>query len=134
MSDTKKNRELLQHIMQQFATTGSPAALIDNLTEDASLELTIPEGTPLSGKFKGREGFVEYFKRVDETVEISDVAMTDYLAEGDKVVILGHETLRVKRSNAVYSTHYAAVCTLTAGRIARFLIIEDLSPIAQAYR
>ncbi len=134
MSEAAKNRELIQNIMRQFATTGSAAALLDNITEDAILELSVPEGTPLSGRFQGREGFLEYFKRVEASVEASDIVMSDYLAESDKVVVLGHEKLRVKRTGTAWHTRYAVVYTFRGGRIAHMDMIEDMSPYAAAYR
>ncbi|HVG61219.1 MAG TPA: nuclear transport factor 2 family protein [Hyalangium sp.] len=132
MADAAKNRELVQTIMREFVA-GSVATLLGNLTEDATLEISIPEGTPLSGKFQGSAGFLEYFKRVVETLEPVEVVVTDYLAEGDKVVVLGDEKLRVKRTGTVWPSRYAIVYTFREGRIAHMSMIEDMAPYAAAY-
>jgi uncharacterized protein len=127
------NVKLVKDTMEAFLT-GDPAPLLAALTQDAVIEAVIPGGTPISGHFQGREGFLRYFAALAEVMEILEVQTTDYTGSETSVVILGHERARVRRTGALLDCDIATVFTLKDGKIARMLAMADMSPIVDAYR
>ena len=58
----------------------------------------------------------------------------DYIAQGDKVVVLGHERQRVKATGLTVENDFAMVFTIRDGKIARFRNYEDTAAVAAAHR
>lgn len=127
------NLKLVQDTMGAFLS-GDPEPLLAALTEDAIIKAVIPAGTPISGHFTGREGFLRYFAALGEVMEILEVQTTDYTASETSVVILGAEKARVRRTGALLDCEIATVFELRDGKIARMLAMADMTPIVDAYR
>lgn len=127
------NLKLVQDSMRALLA-GDPAPLLAALTEDAIIKAVIAEGTPISGHFQGREGFLRYFAALHEVMEILDVQTTDYTASETNVVILGTEKARVRRTGALLDCEIATVFNFRDGKIARMLAMADMAPIVDAYR
>lgn len=127
------NVTLVQRIMEEFTRTGNSEVLIGASTEDIVVKAAIAEGTPLSGAFRGREGFARYLEAWNEALEIIDFRDLDYAGSADKVVLLGTEKVRVKRTGKVFETEAATVFTLREGKIAKFVALADMSAIVDAY-
>lgn len=127
------NLKLVHDTMAAFLA-GDPGPLLAALTEDAIIKAVIAEGTPISGHFQGREGFLRYFAALGEVMEILDVQTTDTTASETSVVILGTEKARVRRTGALLDCEIATVFNLRDGKIARMLAMADMAPIVDAYR
>ncbi|EYF01385.1 Hypothetical protein CAP_8316 [Chondromyces apiculatus DSM 436] len=123
----------MRRIYGDYAATGSAGGLLESLTDDVSLTLTIPAGTPISGTFRGKEAVMGYFRTLREVVEQLTVEVHDYLAGEDKVVVLGAESLRVRRTGEAFSTAWASVYSFRWDRIKSVLVIKDLSAVSKAY-
>lgn len=132
MSETE-NLKLVKHLVEQYMK-GNFEPLGAALSEDVVLRLTIAEGTPLSGTFRGQAGVAEYFSRNAEVVETQAMEVTNFLAGGNQVAVMGRETLLVKRSGRlIENADWVMVCTLVGESVASILIIEDTSEISKAY-
>lgn len=127
------NVKLVREVMDALLA-GDPEPLLAALTADAVIEAVIPAGTPISGRFQGREGFLRYFAALAGVMEILDVQTRDYTGSASSVVILGHERARVRRTGALLDCDIATVFELAGGKIARMLALADMSPIVDAYR
>jgi ketosteroid isomerase-like protein len=127
------NVKLVKGVMDALLR-GDIEPLLAALTPDAQVKAVIPEGTPLSGDFRGRDGFLRYFQAHAEVMEILDVSDMEFLASESKVVILLDEKFRVKRTGAVCETETATVFTLEQGKIAKLSALADMSSIVDAYR
>jgi ketosteroid isomerase-like protein len=128
------NVKLVKSVMEEFMRTGNPAPLLAAITDDALIKAVIPGGTPISGDFRGREGFVRYFEALNEVMEILDLREIDYTGSVDKVVNLGIEKARVKRTGKIFECEVATVFTLDRGKIAKVVALADMSVIIDAYR
>jgi ketosteroid isomerase-like protein len=108
--------------------------LFDHLADDVVFEVTIPDGTPISGQFRGKRAVVEHFKNLGNIAEFRQERPLEYFGRGDRVVVLGTESFVVKRNGVtIRGSHYADVVDLREGLITRFLIIQDLSAFVEAY-
>jgi ketosteroid isomerase-like protein len=128
------NVRLVKTTMDDFMRTGSPEPLLAAITEDAVIKAVIPDGTPISGELRGREGFLRYLTALNEVMEILEVETTDITASADHVVLLGSEKARVRRTGKLLDCEIATVFTIKGGKIARMVAFADMSPIVDAYR
>jgi ketosteroid isomerase-like protein len=128
------HRRLVQSVMDEFMRTGNPEPLLAALTDDAVIKAVIPGGTPISGEFRGRDGFLRYLTALNEVMEILEVRTTDITASADHVVMLGTEKARVRRTGKLLDCEIATVFALREGKIAALTAFADMSPIVEAYR
>jgi ketosteroid isomerase-like protein len=114
---------------------GNWQPLLDRLADDVVFKVTIPEGTPISGEFRGKEAVTEHFQRLPELLEFEQEQPMDFLGRDDRVVVLGRESFHIKRNGVtVKGSEYADVIDFRDGLIATFLVIQDLSAVVDAYR
>jgi ketosteroid isomerase-like protein len=109
--------------------------LIDHLADDVIFKVTVPDGTPISGEFRGKQAVVDHFNRLGSLLDFRQEQPLQYFGEGDRVVVLGKESFDVKESGiTVRGSEYADVFDFREGLITRFLIIQDMSAVVEAYR
>jgi ketosteroid isomerase-like protein len=110
-------------------------ALIDHLAEDVVFKATIPEGTPISGDLRGKKAVVEHLTNLGNILEFRPEQPPEYFGGGDRVVVLGKESVEIKKSGVtVPASEYATALDFQDGLITRFLVIQDLTAVVDAYR
>lgn len=113
---------------------GNPEPLLAAITDDAVIAAVIPAGTPISGEFRGREGFLRYLTALGEVMEVLEVRTDDYTASAGHVVILGYERARVRKTGKLLECDIATVIGVEDGKITRLVAFADMSAIVEAYR
>ena len=109
--------------------------LIDHLADDVVFKVTIGEGTPISPELRGKQAVAGHLMNLGDLLEFRQEVPLEYFADGDRVVVLGQETYKIKQTGkAVSGSEYADVVDFRNGLISRFLIIQDLSAFVDAYR
>jgi ketosteroid isomerase-like protein len=109
--------------------------LIDHLADDVVFKVTVPDGTPISGEFRGKRAVVDHFTRLGSLLEFQQEQPLQYFGNGERVVVFGKESFDVKESGVtVRGSEYADVLDFRDGLITRFLIIQDMSAVVEAYR
>jgi ketosteroid isomerase-like protein len=127
------NIELVKTVMEALMA-GNPEPLLSSISDDAVIKAVIPDGTPISGDFRGREGFMRYFTNLNEVMEILEFQTHDYTASADNVVILGFERARVRKTGGLLECDTATVVGVENGRITKLVALADMSAIVDAYR
>ena len=100
-------------------------AILDQLTDDVVWYDPGPPEVPHAGRYRGREEVGSFFARIAETLEIEEFAPTEFLAQADRVVVLGSLHGRVKDTGRSYENEWAMVWTLRDGKVAGWQIYED---------
>ena len=113
---------------------GDIPAVLGLLTEDIEWRLAGPTEVTAAGPRRGRDQVAEVFKVLGETSEFEVFEPQEYIAQGDKVVVLGTERQRVKATGQVVDNDWAMVFTLRDGKIARFCNYEDTAAVAAAHQ
>jgi ketosteroid isomerase-like protein len=128
---TQENLEFVR----SFLETEDWPRLIDRLADDVVFKVTIPEGTPVSGERRGKDAVVEHFGNLANLLEFRQEKPLEYFGSGERVVVLGQETVEIKKNGAtVPHSEYADVFDFRDGLVARFTIIQDLTAVVDAYR
>lgn len=135
MNSNETNKlQVVKHLVESYLQ-GDVAPIFAALADDVTVRLTIAEGTPLSGVFKGPAGVGEYFTRNAEAVAVDQMEILNYLVGGDQVAVTGRETLVVRKSGqSVKNSDWIMLYTFRNDQISEILIVEDTSAIAAAYR
>jgi ketosteroid isomerase-like protein len=128
---TEENIEFVR----SFLETEDWPRLIDRLADDIVFKVTIPEGTPVSGEFRGKDAVVEHFGNLANLLEFHQETPLEYFGSGERVVVLGQETVEIKKNGvSVPQSEYADVFDFRDGLVTRFTIIQDLTAVVDAYR
>lgn len=108
--------------------------LLDRLADDVVFKATIPEGTPISGEFRGKQAVVDYYTNLEDIATFRQEKPLEFFGGGERVVVLGDDSFEIKKSGVTARSEYAIVVDFRDGWITSILIIQDLSAIADAYR
>src|SRR3989442_13468118 len=113
---------------------GNIQALLDALPDSVTWQLPEIEGVPFAGKRTGRESVREFFVGVEANQETLEFTPRELVAQGDKVVSLGHYRWRVKTTGREYSSDFAHVFTVRDGQITGIHEYTDTASAARAYQ
>ena len=114
--------------------TGNIQALLDLLSDDVEWTLPEIEDVPYAGKRIGRASVGEFFALVGGNQDVLQFEPREFVAQGDKVVSLGHYEWRVKSSGREFGGDFAHVFTIRNGKIVAFHEYTDTAAVANAYR
>jgi uncharacterized protein len=129
----QENVKVVQEMFEAFLR-GDLQGVLDRLTEDVEWRLGGPTEITYAGTRHGREKVAEFFKTLAEVSEFEEFEPQEYIAQGDRVVVLGHERQRVKATGQVVDNDWAMVFTIRDGKIAKFRNYEDTAAVAAAHR
>ncbi len=131
----ERRMTIIRKIFDAFVHEGSADPLMAAVSDDVECVLTIAEGTPLSGTFRGKEGLQRYFETQADLAEIQGIEILNFLAGGDQIAVAGRETLRIKRTGELCKdSDFVTLFTFREDKITRILTIEDTISLALAYR
>jgi ketosteroid isomerase-like protein len=109
--------------------------LIDRLAEDIVFTVTIPDGTPVSGEFRGKQAVVEHLLNLGNLLEFRQEKPLEFFGNDERVVVLGTESVEIKKNGVtVPNSEYATVLDFRDGLVTRFSVIQDLTAVVDAYR
>jgi ketosteroid isomerase-like protein len=98
----------------------------DHLDDDVVLLTSV-------GELRGKQAVIHYFTHAGELLEFRPFERPqEYYGDGDRVVIVGEETFRVRVSGVTARAPWAWVHTLHDGLIICIEAIQDLSVVADA--
>lgn len=115
----QENTKLVQQAYQYFKT-GNVPALLDLMSDTVEWRLPDLKGVVVSGTRHGRKGVADFFTRLAETQDTLSFEPREFVAEGDKVVVLGHYSFRVKATGQQFESDWAEVFTIKNGKITQF--------------
>src|SRR4051794_31055165 len=124
--------EVVQQAYEAFGR-GDILAVLSALTDDVEWTLQGPPAIPWAGTHRGREGVEEFFSLLGEGLEFELFEPLEFVAQGDTVVVLGHERSVVKPTGRRFEQEWAHVYTLRDGKIATGLFIEDTAAQVEAF-
>ena len=101
---------------------------------DERIEWLAP-GTPelaTSGRRTGRQEVGEFFRTLNEVFDIQRFEPSAFIGEGDRVVVLGSETARVRANDAIVNLDWVHVFTLRDGKVVTFQEFFDTAAVVAA--
>jgi ketosteroid isomerase-like protein len=131
MSD-KSPLELVQQTYQAFGQ-GDVATMQSVMAEDFEWDSRYPAGVPLGGVWRGQDGLLDFLKTVGETVDVLAFEIHEFIAQGNKVVVLGFDESRAKLTGRTYHNDWVHVWTIQDGKIAGIRTYNDTAAASAAF-
>ena len=91
------------------------------------------ENTPFNGKISGKENLVNWITAYSEAEEMTVFEQDEFIAQGDRVVMLGHCETRTKSTNKEYATNLVHIMTVKDGKVTGFLELFNTAAAEKAY-
>ena len=132
MSDDA-NTETLRVCYAKFIE-GDIAGLIEHFSDDIEINIPEIENAPFGGIWHGKSEAVKYLDLMAETEEITDYEPREFIAQGDRVVVLGRSTATVRATGRHYSTEWVHVLTIRNKKIANFVEYFDTAAALRAFQ
>jgi uncharacterized protein len=112
---------------------GDVQSLLGKFAEDIEWVIPGSKNNPLAGTYKGHSRVGDFFKLLSDLTEISTFEPREFVAQGEKVVVLGRETGRVKSTGRTFQSEWAMAFTLRNGKIVRFQEYADTANLGAAF-
>ncbi len=129
---TEDNKRVVQSIFEAFGRGDIPGVL-RHVSEDARWNAPGPASVPYFGDRSGHGGATEFFVQLGANVDFEHFEPGAFIAEGDRVVVLGRERGRVKGTGKTFDNDWALVFTVEGGKVTGFQCYENTAAIAEAF-
>jgi uncharacterized protein len=85
---------------------------------DEDIEWIVPgEGWPLAGTYRGHAGVADFLRKDLEMLEISFLEPREFVAQGDRVLVVGFSSARVKTTNKTFEHNWVIAFTVRNGKV-----------------
>jgi ketosteroid isomerase-like protein len=100
---------------------------------DKDIEWIVP-GTdwPLAGTHRGHAGLAQFLETASETVETSFPEPPEYVAQGDRVMVIGFARGRMKATDRAWEDHWVFAITVRNGKLTSIREYVDTQALARA--
>src|SRR5450631_3962594 len=97
------------------------------------IEWIIPgEDWPLAGTHRGHAGLAGLLQKANETVETSYPEPPEFVAQGDRVLVVGVATGKIKATNKPFKDNWVFAITVRSGKVANIREYIDTQALARA--
>ncbi len=127
------NVELLKRAFAAFDAGDIPGVL-SAFADNVDWNNPVVKGVPHSGPRHGLNEIRQFFDTLAEAEEPEEFARNEFIAQGDKVAVLGTYRARVKSTGRVYESPLSQVWTIRNGKIQKLDQFFDTALQAEAYR
>ena len=128
--NTEKN---IQIVKDFFAALGSgdKQRLLALSAED--IEWIIPgEDWPLAGTHRGHARLADLLQKASDTLETSYPKPPEFVAHGDRVMVVGFATGKIKATNKTFEDHWVFDITVRDGKLTNIREYIDTQALARA--
>ena len=127
---TKENVQITKDFFAAIGR-GDKQGLLALSAED--IEWIIPgEGWPLAGTHRGHAGLADLLQKASETLETSYPKPPEFVAQGDRVLVIGFATGRVKATNKTFEDDWVFAITVRNGKLTNVREYIDTQALARA--
>ena len=126
-------QENVQVVKDFFAAMGSGnrQSLLALVAED--IEWIIPgEDWPLAGTHRGHAGLAALLQKASDTVETSFPKPPEFVAQGDRVLVVGFARGKVKATNKMFEDDWVFAITVRNGKVTNIREYVDTQALARA--
>ena len=123
----------VQVVKDFFAAIGSgdKQGLLSLVAED--IEWIVPgEDWPLAGTHRGHAGIAEVLQKASEEVETTYPEPPEFVAQGDRVLVVGSATLKIKATNRTFKDRWVFAITIRNGKLTNIREYIDTQALARA--
>ena len=118
------NERMIRNLYDAFGR-GDIQTVLGMMADDVDWYDPGPPAVTHAGRYRGREGVLQFFSRIGESLAIETFQPTEFIAQGDRVIVLGSIRAKVIQTGLVYDNEWAMSWTLHEGRISKWQVYED---------
>ncbi len=126
-------QENVQIVKDFFAALGraDKQGLLALVAKD--IEWIIPgEDWPLAGTHRGHAGLADVLQKASEKVETSFPVPPEFVAQGDRVLVVGFARGRIKATKRAFEDHWVFAITVRNGKVTNIREYIDTQALARA--
>ena len=90
------------------------------------------EDWPLAGTHRGHAGLVDLLQKASKNMETSFPKPPEFVAQGDRVLVVGFARGRVKATNKTFEDHFVFAITVRDGKLTNIREYIDTLALARA--
>ena len=127
---TQENVQIVKDVFAAMGR-GDEQGLLALSAED--IEWIIPgEDWPLAGTHRGHAGLADLLQKASETVETSFPEPPEFVAQGDRVLVVGVATGKIKATNKPFKDDWVFDITVRDGKVKNIREYIDTQALARA--
>jgi ketosteroid isomerase-like protein len=127
---TDKNVQIVKDFFAAIGR-GDRKGLLALVAED--IEWIIPgEDWPLAGTHRGHAGLADVLQKASEEVETTYPEPPEFVAQGDRVLVVGVATGKIKATNKTFEDHFVFAITVRNGKMTKIREYIDTQALARA--
>lgn len=136
MSDEDRNVAILKHAYGRWSE--SLGTSVDDWLSICSDKISFgslaqgPEGARYMTEYNSRDALKEYFAGLERDWQMIEFAAEHFVAQGDRVVMLGRCAFRYKKTGKVVWTHKADSWRFEGGKAVEYFEFYDTAQIHAA--
>lgn len=111
---------------------GDIPAVLSAMSDDIVWIIPGPPSLPYSGVRHGKQEWMSYLQGLG-SADILSFEAREFIPSGDKVIVLGTESLKVKATGKVATEEWAQVLTFRDGKLIHFRSYDDTAGAEAAY-
>ena len=113
---------------------GDVPGLLSLLDTHVSWVTPGPADLPVAGTRRGQQAVQEFFQTLSTIVDVVRFEPKEFLAQGERVVVIGDDTSRVKTTGRTIEYRWAHVFTVRNGKVVAFEEFGDVSELVAELR
>jgi uncharacterized protein len=127
------NLQIVKDAYDAFMS-GDIQRVIDTCADDVEWETPGPTEIPYAGLFRGKSGVADFFRILADTDDVEFFEPETFVAQGDRVIVLGHYSARVKSTGRSAHADWVHSFVLHDGKVTKWREYFDTAKYAEAYR
>lgn len=126
------NVELVQRAYAAHGR-GDVEYVLSCLSPQIDWEIPAVPALSFTGKRHGAAAVADYFRLSSEQQVVRELTPKEFIAQGDKVVVLGHGGWTAKQTGQDFDSDWVHVFTVKDGKIAAFREFMDVHVAVEAF-
>jgi hypothetical protein len=90
------------------------------------------ENWPLAGTHRGHAGLADVLRKASEEMETTFPEPPEFVAQGDRVLMVGSAKGRIKATNRTWEDHWVFAITVRNGKVTNIREYIDTQALARA--
>jgi hypothetical protein len=126
----EKNVQVVKDFLAAIGS-GDKQRVLALVAED--IEWIVPgEGWPLAGTHRGHAGLTDVLKKASEEIETTYPKPPEFVAQGDRVLVVGVATGKIKATNKTFKDDWVFAITVQNGKLTNIREYIDTQALARA--
>jgi uncharacterized protein len=131
--NVQQNINVVQQGYEAFGR-GDMKALLSLFDEDIDWRTLTVEGAPYRAHYRGRDDVARFFSDLQQTEEIIRFETHEFIGQGDRVVVLGSYSSKVRATGRTLDSDWVHVYRVRNGRITEHREYADTGAMVNAFQ